>query len=136
MVRHLVAASAAVVLLVSGCSDDGSESTDRADDTAADDAAADDAAAEDSVPRLSIDLDQLIAQLEDGEVEVPPDFEPPTPDQIDQRGLGGVLQHLVRVGALREGDLMLWYSGVNDGDSGPVVDVVDAIFAEGDCLKS
>ncbi|HET9600058.1 MAG TPA: hypothetical protein VFP08_00655, partial [Acidimicrobiales bacterium] len=67
MVRHLVAASAAVVLLVSGCSDDGSESTDRADHTAADDGAA-----EDSVPRLSIDLDQLIDQLEDGEVEVPP----------------------------------------------------------------
>ena len=131
MVRHLVAASAAVVLLVSGCSDDASESTERADDTAADDAAA-----EDSVPRLSIDVDQLIAQLEDGEVEVPPDFEPPTPDQIDQRCLGGVLQHLVRVGALEEGDLMLWYSGVKSGDSGPVVDAVDAIFAEGDCLKS
>ena len=136
MVRHLVAAAAAVVLLVSGCSDDGSESTDRADDTAADDTAADDAAAEDSVPRLSIDLDQLIAQLEDGEVEVPPDFEPPTPNQIDQSCLGGVLEHLVRVGALEEGDLMIWYSGVNDGDSGPVVDAVNAIFAEGDCRKN
>jgi hypothetical protein len=131
VVRHLVAASAAVVLLASGCSDEGSESTDGADVTAADDAAA-----EDSVPRLSIDLDQLIAQLEDGEVEVPPDFEPPTPNQIDQPCLGGVLEHLVNVGALREGDLMLWYLGANNDDSGPVVDAVNAIFAEGDCLKS
>ncbi|HET9599999.1 MAG TPA: hypothetical protein VFP08_00360, partial [Acidimicrobiales bacterium] len=95
-----------------------------------------DGAAEDSVPRLSIDLDQLIDQLEDGEVEVPPDFEPPTPDQIDRPCLSGVLEHLVRVGALEEGDLILWYSGVNNGDSGPVVDAVDAIFAEGDCLKN
>ena len=131
MVRHLVAASAAVMLLVSGCSDDGSESTDGADVTAADDAAT-----EDSVPRLAIDLDQLIAQLEDGEVEVPPDFEPPPPNQIDQRCLAGVLNHLVTAGAIEEGDLMLWYSGVNVDDPGPVVDAVSAIFAEGDCLKN
>ena len=131
MVRHLMAASAAVVLLVSGCSDDGSESTDGADGTAVDDAAA-----EDSVPRLAIDLDQLIAQLEDGEVEVPPDFEPPPPNQIDTSCVAGVLNYLVTAGAIEEGDLMLWYSGVNVDDPGPVNDAVSAILAEGDCLKN
>jgi hypothetical protein len=128
-----MAASAAVVLLVSGCSDDGSGS---ADEASADDAAAGDSAAEDSVPRLSIDLDQLIVQLEDGEVEVPPDFEPPPQNQIDTSCVAGVLDHLVAAGAIEGGDLMLWYSGVNNDDPGPVVDAVNAILAEGDCLKN
>ena len=117
--------------MVSGCSDDGSESTDGADVTAVDDAAA-----EDSVPRLAIDLDQLIVQLEDGEVEVPPDFEPPPPNQIDTSCLAGVLGYLVTAGAIEQGDLMLWYSGVNNDEPGPVVDAVNAVLAEGDCLKN
>jgi hypothetical protein len=133
VVRHLMAASAAVVLLVSGCSDDGSGS---ADEASVDEASVEEALVDDTVPRLTIDLDELIAQLEDGEVEIPPDFEPPPVNQVDTTCVSGVLNYLVTAGAIEQGDLMLWYSGVNSDDPGPVTDAVNAVIAEGDCLTN
>jgi hypothetical protein len=130
VVRHLVATSAVVMLFVTGCSDDGSESGDGSD------AASEETVADDTVPRLTTDLDRLAAQLEEGEIEVPPGYEPPPPRQVDAACLSSVLNHLARVGAIAEGDLMLWYSGVQSEETAPVNRAIYALLNAGDCLRT